>query len=294
MVKTKVIDVNSIPRVKYEEALHLDELSAHYALHTPISLKIKSSQIVGIIAANGVGKSTLLKLILGIEQAHTGFVRFYNQAILDLSAMDRAKALSYMPQRSKYAAHWSTYELIQQGQLPHISAHNKEVYFPQHQAYQDIIDHLHLNELQNRLLCTMSGGEKQRAFLARTLIQNSNVLLLDEPLAHLDWHIKDELMFFLKTFTIQYKKLCLIAMHDLNLAALYCDKILLLYPTNHKRRLSTGPVDQSISYNNFEYGSPNSVLTSENLARAFSGQALLIKHPQNKIIQRLPRIIGPA
>lgn len=294
MVKTKVIDVNNVPEVKQKDILHLDNLSAHYALHTPLSLKINSSQIVGIIAANGIGKSTLLKLILGIEQAYTGYARFYNQAILDLSAMDRAKALSYMPQRSKYAAHWNTYELIQQGQLPHISADKKHVYFPQNQVYQDIISHLHLNELQDRLLCTMSGGEKQRAFLARTLIQNSEILLLDEPLAHLDWHIKDELMFFLKTFTIQYKKLCLIAMHDLNLAALYCDKILLLYPTNDKQTVSRVPIDPSISYNNFDYGSPNSVLTSENLARAFSGQALLIEHPQNKVIQRLPRIIGPV
>ena len=126
MVNTNTTHVNSVSRVVHNEVLHLDQLSAHYALRTPISLKIQSTQVVGVIAANGIGKSTLLRLILGIEQACTGVVRFHEQSVLGMSAIDRAKALSYMPQKSNYANHWTTHELIQQILIKRINGFVKQ------------------------------------------------------------------------------------------------------------------------------------------------------------------------
>ncbi|WP_354623313.1 ABC transporter ATP-binding protein [Psychromonas sp. MME2] len=228
-----------------------------------INLTFQSGQFVGLIGANGAGKSTLLKLLLGLLKPQSGVVMVDD---IDLQAQKRrdiAKKIAFVPQSTELPYAFSVEEIVAMGRNPYLGAFellNKEDLRLIEQALHktDII------HLRNRIVNTLSGGEKQRVIIARALAQQSPTILLDEPIASLDICHQIETLQLIESLS-KNGKLAITALHDLNFAARYCDRIILLGKDAHN---TTSVIAD---------GSAQEVLNAENLRHCFSIEADIIK-----------------
>ena len=261
----------------FSPTLKLENLRGQYGLEVPLNLTLKGPQLISIVGPNGAGKSTLLKLILGIDRGAQGRVLIDAQPLWNLPSTRRALSLSYLPQNPPYMPYWTLEELIMQGRAPHRRAHVPPILSSEQERVERHILDLRLETLRHQTLGTMSGGERRRAFLARTLCQETQTILLDEPLAHLDWSLQEFVLRHIYTLTWQRNAITLIVLHDVNLASLYSDQVILF----HQDR-SIAPL----------IGTPQEVLTEDRLSLAFDHPPLLTPHPRHPHrVQRLP--LGP-
>ena len=269
--------------------LKLEHVRGQYGLEAPLNLTLNGPQVISVVGPNGAGKSTLLKLILGVDQSAEGRVLIDAQPLCELSSTHRALNLSYLPQTPPYMPHWTLEELISQGRAPHRRARVHELRLsltssspPMLSSDQECVERhildLRLETCRHQTLGTMSGGERRRAFLARTLCQETQTMLLDEPLAHLDWSLQEFVLQHLYTLTWQRNAITLIVLHDVNLASLYSDQVILF----HQDR-SIPPL----------IGPPREILNEDTLSLAFDHAPLLTPHPRHPHrVQRLP--FGPV
>lgn len=243
------------------------ELTGAYGLTVPLTLSLSHPELVGLIGPNGAGKSTLLRLLLGLDPPLTGFVRLCGQDPRRSSALERPKLLSYMPQSPPCSPHWTLRELISQGLagLPSASQEERQALLMQ------TLDTLQLTSLAARRAGEVSGGELRRAFIGRALIQSAAVTLLDEPLAHLDWAQREGLISLIKRLGQAEGRLTIIALHDLNLASLYCDQLILLTPGAPPR-----------------FGRPSELITEYTLKGAYGRSPTLVEHPSGQGRALLP------
>lgn len=232
-------------------------------LLTDINLSFAAGQFVGLLGANGAGKSTLLSLLLGHTKAQSGSI-FLNG--IDLHAQKRreiAKQLAFVPQSIELPYAFRVQDLVAMGRNPYLGAFALESAADK-KLIQEAMCKTDICHLQDRLVNTLSGGEKQRVIIARALAQQAATILLDEPIASLDICHQIETLQLIKSLT-QSGKLAITALHDLNLAASYCDRLILIgqQPGNTaKTIIADGP--------------PEQVLNAENLANYFSIKADII------------------
>ena len=224
-----------------------------------INLAFKSGEFVGLIGANGAGKSTLLQLLLGLLKAKSGDVLLHGKNINLIKRREIAKQLAFVPQSIELAYAFSVQQLVAMGRNPYLGAFELETEIDK-KLINAAIQQTDIKHLQDRLVNTLSGGEKQRVIIARALAQQSPTILLDEPIASLDICHQLETLQLIKSLT-QAGKTAVTALHDLNLAARYCDRLILIGKRNDG---ITTIIDD---------GSPQHVLTDENLAQYFSIQA---------------------
>ena len=238
-----------------------------------VDLDADCGQLVGLIGPNGAGKSTLLRAISGILSCQDGSVRLEGADLRGLSSRDVAAALALIPQIAPYTHGFTSIELVLMGRYPHLGRFQIEGSEDDRIARES----MRLTETEQfagRTLDTLSGGERQRVFVSRALAQQPRVLLLDEPTSNLD------VFHQLKVFDLVRRLVdegltAIAAIHDLNMAARYCDRLVLLF---EGRVLAEGP--------------PDEVLTPEAIARAFGVEAAVYRDP----ITGSPAIslIGPA
>ncbi|MGM0525866.1 MAG: ABC transporter ATP-binding protein [Pseudomonadota bacterium] len=215
-----------------------------------INLTLTKPALVGVIGANGAGKSSLLKVIAGLEKVSQGDVFVAGKQLSDLNSKQRAAVLSYLPQNEQAQWDITVTELLAIGLLQHSLGKQHR-----RQRLQKWLNYCDLTGLAERRLSTLSGGERQRAFLARALISEPQLLLCDEPTAALDIQHQLQTLTLLKQQS-RAGRLVVCSLHDLSLAARYCDRLILI---DQGKLLATG--------------SPASVLTDVNLARAFAVSA---------------------
>ena len=240
------------------------------SLLSNINLSFKAGEFVALIGANGVGKSTLLQLLLGLIAQSSGSVLLDGTDIHEQKRSDIAKQLAFVPQSIELPYAFTARELVAMGRNPYLGPFELEsktdqLVIEQSMAKTDVL------HLKDRQVNTLSGGEKQRVIIARSLTQQAPTILLDEPIASLDICHQLETLDLIKSLT-QAGKLAITAIHDLNLAAQYCDRLILLGdadddPLNSKRIIIAD-------------GTPEQVLTQDNLARCFSITADIIKTNQ--------------
>jgi iron complex transport system ATP-binding protein len=238
-------------------------------LLSDINIDFKQGEFVALIGANGVGKSTLLQLLLGLIKPQQGAVLLNGTNISQQKRRDIAKKMAFVPQSIELPYAFTVEELVAMGRNPYLGAFELES--DQDKALiDDALDKTHLHHIKNRTVNTLSGGERQRVIIARALAQQSDTILLDEPIASLDICHQIETLELIKSLT-QSGKLAITALHDLNFAAQYCDRILLIgnHPNNAGQTLVAD-------------GSPKAVLTPDNLSTYFSIYANLTK-VNNKI-----------
>mgnify|MGYP000190722378 FL=1 len=197
-----------------------------------INLQFQEKKVIGIMGMNGCGKSTLLKNIINFLHPATGEIIFKTDSleknIINLSPNERAKIFGFIPQKSQLVDGFSVEEVITMGKVSQLKNMWKGF---SNQDYDDINKQLarfKIEKFKYIDINKLSGGEQQRVFLARALVNNPDILLLDEPTSALDIHYSIEIMDIIKKIVKENSLICLIVIHDLNLASLFCDEIVFM------------------------------------------------------------------
>lgn len=228
-----------------------------------IDLNFAAQKVYGLIGHNGSGKSTLLKLLSRQNTPSSGSVLFNNQLVEQYSSRDYAKHVAYLPQHLPTATSLTAYELVAMGRyawsglLGRFSGEDRV-------AVDEAFALTQTETFTHQLVDNLSGGERSRIWLAMCLAQKSRFLLLDEPLAALDIAHQLEVMELIRSLSQNLNLGIIIVIHDINLAAQYCDELV---------ALKGGRV--------LKQGSPSTIMTSEVLAEIYSVQMNIIEHPQS-------------
>jgi iron complex transport system ATP-binding protein len=243
-------------------------LSARYG-RTPVlddvRLTVEPGGWLAIIGPNGSGKSTLLRAILGLRR-HEGRVRIDGRPTDGMPRRERARRLAYAPQTPVLPEGVTTRDFIGLGRTPHrpLLAAPRGV---DRQIVGDVMARLGLEPMADRSLATLSGGEQQRAVLARALAQQPRVLLLDEPTAALDLGHAQQVLDLIDGLRRQDGLTVLSTLHDLTLAGQYADRLALL---------SAGRVVAE--------GAPAEVLTPGALRRHYGARAEVVRGPHGPAV----------
>lgn len=201
-------------------------LTVHYGSSPvlwDVNVSIPQGKLVGIIGPNGAGKSTLLKAMVGLIPISMGSVRIFGGYFNEVR-----KRVAYVPQ--KESVDWSfpitVRELVELGLYPHRGLFSP-ITAKDHEKVRKAIDDVGLTAVMNREIQALSGGQQQRAFIARALVQDADLYLLDEPFAGID-HVSEELILQLLKKLIAAGKSCVLVHHDLDTVQRYFDWVLLL------------------------------------------------------------------
>lgn len=191
-----------------------------------VSFEISKANTTAIIGLNGSGKTTLLKLMSGFLKPHSGIVNILDKEISLYSNKNLAQVISHIPQSFPTSFPYTVFEFAMMGRYPW----QKEL-FPAQEDYDivhKILKKLNLEQFKSRLIQTLSGGEKQKLLLARALVQNTQIILLDEPFNHLD--LKNKLFFMeqIKTLRYEYQKTVITVLHDIEIVKRIFENTILL------------------------------------------------------------------
>jgi iron complex transport system ATP-binding protein len=225
-----------------------------------VSLSVKGGDFVGILGPNGSGKTTLLKSISRILKPHKGTILLNKADIYSLKSIDVAKQLAVVPQDTSIGFNFPVLDIVLMGRNPHMKRLQMESERDMAVA-RKVMNLTNIWHLAERPINELSGGEKQRVIIARALAQEPKILLLDEPLTHLDIVNQLEIMDLVKDLCIKEKLIILAVFHDFNLAARYCGSAIML---------KKGKI--------FSVGNLADVLNSENIKSVFNVDAIVTKH----------------
>ena len=193
-----------------------------------INLNIEKGKFIGILGPNGCGKSTLLKVILKYLNPKEGIIKIENKELKEYTQSELAEILSFVPQKSSLTMPLTVEDVVYMGRVPYMK--NKWTGFDREdrEKVEKIMQMLKIDQFKNRVIFSLSGGEFQRVLLARALVQNTNIMLLDEPTSALDMNYALEIMKLTSYFVKNENLTAVMVLHDLNLASMYCDSIILL------------------------------------------------------------------
>ncbi|NUI60708.1 ABC transporter ATP-binding protein [Bacillus amyloliquefaciens] len=225
-----------------------------------ISLFVKNRQFVGLIGPNGCGKSTLLKSIYKSLIPHKGVVNLGKLDVLKSPEKKVSQSLGVVGQFNEINFDLSVHQMVMLGRMPHkklLESDKKEDY----QIVEEALTLTNLLDYKNRSFLSLSGGEKQRVILARTIAQQPKFMILDEPTNHLDIRYQIEILSCVKKLNIGV----LAALHDLEMAAYYCDYIY---------AIKNGEV--------YAQGTPEEVLTSETIEALYKIKCQTFINPITK------------
>jgi iron complex transport system ATP-binding protein len=225
-----------------------------------VSLSVKGGDFVGILGPNGSGKTTLLKSISRTLKPHKGIILLNEADIYSLKSVDVAKQMAVVPQDTSIGFNFAALDIVLMGRNPHMKRFQMESEKDMAVA-RKVMNLTNIWHLAERPINELSGGEKQRVIIARALAQEPKILLLDEPLTHLDIANQLEIMDLVKDLCVKEKLIVLAVFHDFNLAARYCNSAIML---------KDGKI--------FSAGSLTEVLTSKNIKGVFNVDAIVKKH----------------
>lgn len=211
--------------------LTIHQVSGGYTNHPVIkdvSLSVKKGEFFGILGPNGSGKTTLLKLISGLLPCTGGYIQLGDKQISQFSRKELAQKLAVLPQLTPQAFPYTVKETIALGRYAHHRGLFHTWKTEDEAILQNIMRLTNTKDFAEHSLHELSGGEQQRVYLAQALTQQPDVLLLDEPTNHLDLAHQKDLLDLLKKSAAEQELTVLSIFHDLNLASLYCDRLLLL------------------------------------------------------------------
>lgn len=231
-----------------------------------VTLAWRAGQLVGLIGPNGAGKSTLLRLAAGVWNPDQGEVLLDGHPIRRWSHRDRARRLAYLPQQVPDDVPYTVREYVEMGRYAHRHFRLGQQ-GPKRNAVDQALERANLTHLAHVPMQRISGGERQRAGLARCLAQESSVLLLDEPISNLDLHYQLEIFQHLQSLAAD-GYLVVLAIHHLELAAQFCTELALL----HEGKLHSS-------------GCPSDVLTQATMQHAFGVRAIPFLDPHHKALR---------
>ncbi|MBO0430983.1 ATP-binding cassette domain-containing protein [Enterococcus sp. DIV0660C] len=187
-----------------------------------INLTIQEKQLTAFIGPNGAGKSTLLSLVSRLVPKDTGEIYLDHNEVRTWKSNDLAKKLAILRQSNELNLQITVRELVEFGRFPYTKGRLTQ---EDHQLVEEALKHLGLTKLADQFVHTLSGGQLQRAYIAMVLAQDTDYILLDEPLNNLDMNFAVQIMQILKKLVTELGKTVVIVLHDINFAASYADEI---------------------------------------------------------------------
>ncbi|MEW6102237.1 MAG: ABC transporter ATP-binding protein [bacterium] len=222
-----------------------------------VSVKVKGEEVISILGPNGSGKSTLLKCINKILKPQKGVIYLDGNETSKFKQKELAKLLGYVPQSSSYSFPLTVFDAVLLGRKPYITW---SISFKDKEIVSQILKEMNLEDMMLRYFNELSGGEKQKVLLARALAQEPEVLLLDEPTSNLDLRHQLEVMELISSLAKKKAIAIVMAIHDLNLASRFSDRMLFL---------TKGKI--------FAIGQPKEVFTPENIREVYGVEAIISK-----------------
>ena len=205
-----------------------------------VSLTIEKNKITSFIGPNGAGKSTLLGMVSRLINSDSGEVFIEGKALKDWNTNELSKKISILKQSNHVDLRLSIRELVSFGRFPYSKGNlNSE----DEKQIDLALDYMKLTDIQDKLIHQLSGGQRQRAYIAMVIAQNTEYILLDEPLNNLDMKHAVDIMKILKWLVEVLGKTVLIVIHDINFASCYSDHIVAM---NHGKLVKHGHVDSII------------------------------------------------
>ena len=250
------------------DPLTISNISVSYNNQTVIpnlSISLPRPGIVALVGPNGAGKSTLIRAITGVTPISQGKIHLGSVDLLKLSALDRARHIAVVPQYAPMPDNFKVQEIVMLGRTPYLPIWQNET-ANDHAVVTQALKQTNVYNLKERFVSDLSGGELQRVVIARALAQEPDVLLLDEPTAHLDLKHQASILRLINSLTTVNNITVLLTMHDINQAAKCADSVALI---------SHGIIEA--------YGSPTDVYTSERLSKVYDTQVDVITHPDREL-----------
>jgi len=222
-----------------------------------INFSLYAGEFVGLVGPNGAGKSSLLRCIYRHLKPSYGCVYFQGRDIWQQSLRENAKKIAVILQESHVPFGLRVKDVVAMGMTPHQSllSFNSD---SNQRRISAALTQVDLSDQSNQIFSHLSGGEKQRAMVARAIVQQPQLLLMDEPTNHLDIHYQSEVLQLAKDLNITV----FASIHDLNLAATFCDRLLVI---DQGRLVAKG--------------TPETVLTEDMISQTFKTCALVDRHP---------------
>ena len=232
-----------------------------------VHVDVPDRTFVGLLGPNGSGKSTILKTIYRVNHPEAGQVLLDGRDLLAMRPKDVAQRVAVLAQETTVEFDCTVFEMVMMGRTPHKRAFDRD-----NDTDRSIVAHaierVGCEDLAHRSFNTLSGGEKQRVLIARAIAQGADHLILDEPTNHLDIRYQLDVLELVAELGVTI----LAALHDLSLAALFCDTVYLMTDG----MIITG-------------GPPASVITTEMVRHAYGADVLVIEHPETGTPHLIPR-----
>jgi ABC-type cobalamin/Fe3+-siderophores transport system ATPase subunit/adenosyl cobinamide kinase/adenosyl cobinamide phosphate guanylyltransferase len=236
-----------------------------------VSFRLEQGHFLGVVGPNGAGKTTLLKCLAGLLKPSDGEILLGGGCLSRLQREEIAKIVAVVPQDTQVGFGFSVEEFVMMGRIPHLKRFSRETDRDQ-EAVRWAIESTGMTPFAERLVTSLSGGERQRAAIARALAQEPKVLLLDEPTSHLDIRRQVEILDLVKIMSRERDITVVGVFHDLSLASMYCDEILMM-------------TDGGTRYS----GTPEEVFTQENVGSVYGDRVVVTDHPVHSTPLVAPR-----
>ncbi|MEG0307862.1 MAG: ABC transporter ATP-binding protein [Clostridium sp.] len=227
-----------------------------------INIEASNKEFIGIIGPNGSGKSTLLKCIYRTLKPTSGIVKLDDFDLSTLSVKESSKKMAVLSQHNNYNFDFTVRDIVLMGRAPHKKLMERDTK-KDYDILYDSLKKVDMLDFLDRSFLTLSGGEQQRIILARALTQQTDCLILDEPTNHLDIKYQLQLMNIVKNLGIEV----IAAIHDLNIAAMYCDKLYVLKDGNI-----------------VAYGTPKEILTVDLIKKVYEVDAYITQDKDSGLI----------
>ncbi|RUT28414.1 ABC transporter ATP-binding protein [Paenibacillus zeisoli] len=237
-----------------------------------VNLKIEQGQFVGIIGPNGSGKTTLLHTISGVEQIESGEINIDDRAVSSYRRRELARKLAVLQQDGIPNIAYPVEDVIEMGRFPFLDWLGRDHSPDIREVMDRIMTRLDLTSLAGRPVDELSGGQRQRVALGKVMAQQPQVLLLDEPTTYLDIRYQLQFMELVSEWQKDENLTVVAVMHDLNLASMYCDRLVVL----QEGRIAAE-------------GTPHEILTPDTLHSVFEVRSALAEHPDSGVPQIMLR-----
>ncbi|MDD5700557.1 MAG: heme ABC transporter ATP-binding protein [Dehalococcoidales bacterium] len=248
--------------------LEISNISLSYNHHPVVqglSFQVRPGEMVGLIGPNGCGKTSIIKALSRILSPITGRITLDGRETRQISRQEFARLIGVVPQNPSLPDTFTVAEVVLLGRNPHLG-------FLRNESARDLaicywsMQRTGVEALAERKMSELSGGERQRVTIARVLAQEPKAILLDEPTANLDIKHEIDILALIKGLCREKNMAVLIALHDLNLAVQYCDRLLMI---------KGGRI--------YAEGTPQTVITTANIKEVYETDSVVYPHPENDL-----------
>jgi iron complex transport system ATP-binding protein len=253
--------------------LEIQNINLNYGQHSVVkdlSFQLSPGELLGLVGPNGCGKTSIIKSLSRVLTPNSGRILLDGKETTVISRLDLARIIGVVPQNPSLPETFTVFEVVILGRNPHLGLLSGESARDIAAVWQ-AMERTGITHLAKRKIGELSGGEKQRVTIARVLAQEPQIILMDEPTANLDISQQMDILHLITGMCLEKNIAVLIAIHDLNVAAQYCSRIIML---------KDGEIVAE--------GRPVEVITAENVREVFGADMTIYLHPENNLPIVLP------